>query len=101
MLSIRLLSPSLPPSSQGLLVVHRKLKELGTVYPFVAMVTPNVGQAVRDCLEHAGIIVRQVDPLKPEDGTHALNEHDTRFEDTWTKLRSFGLTEYDVRMVLG
>ncbi|TFK57150.1 nucleotide-diphospho-sugar transferase [Heliocybe sulcata] len=43
--------------------------------------------------------MREVRKLQPKDGTHNLAAHDSRFGDTWTKLRAFGLVEYE-RVVL-
>jgi len=83
----------------GALVLHRSLLSVGAQHPLVVMVTPSVGQDVKDILTRRGMVVRMVDQLKPRDGTHSLSVHDARFGDTWTKLRAFELTEYD-RVVL-
>lgn len=56
-------------------------------YPLVAMITAPFPQEARDVCERAGILMKEVPSLKPTEGTHELNEHDKRFEDTWTKLR--------------
>jgi hypothetical protein len=51
------------------------------------MVTPTLPQEARDVLKKKGIIMREVAPLLPSDGVHKLAAHDSRFADTWTKLR--------------
>ncbi|KAH9835701.1 nucleotide-diphospho-sugar transferase [Rhodofomes roseus] len=83
----------------GALVLHHSLLSVGAKYPLVVMVTPSVGQDIRDTLTRRGMIVRTVDHLTPREGAHTLSPHDARFGDTWTKLRAFELTEYD-RVVL-
>lgn len=71
----------------GALVVNYGLRSVGSRYPLVVMVTPALPDEARDVLKKRGIIVRDVDPLQPSDGTHQLAAHDARFADTWTKLR--------------
>ena len=75
--------------SQGLLVLNYALKNTSppSRYPLVAMITAPFPQEARDVCEKAGILMKEVPSLKPTEGTHELNEHDKRFEDTWTKLR--------------
>jgi hypothetical protein len=76
-----------PSYLAGILVLHASLLTSKTRYPFVAMVTPSLGNDVCDVLKRRGIIVREVQSLRPEEGKHRLHEHDRRFADTWTKLR--------------
>jgi hypothetical protein len=71
----------------GALVVDLCLRSVGSKYPLVAMVTPTLPQEARDILKKKGIIVKDVPPLLPSDGVHQLAAHDSRFADTWTKLR--------------
>lgn len=71
----------------GALVVDHCLRSVKSRYPFVAMVTPTLPKEARDALQKRGIIVKEVDFLQPEEGTHKLADHDSRFGDTWTKLR--------------
>ncbi|TBU49677.1 nucleotide-diphospho-sugar transferase [Dichomitus squalens] len=63
------------------------------------MVTPSLPAEARAVIAKRGIIIRDIDHLYPKEGTHKLTEHDSRFRDTWTKLRAFELVEYD-RVVL-
>ncbi|KAJ7235889.1 hypothetical protein B0H12DRAFT_1141005 [Mycena haematopus] len=81
----------------GTLVLDHGLKETQSKYPLVVMVTPELGQESRDILKRHGIPMREIQPLKPEEGVHSLAAADERFRDTWTKLRAFELEEFDVR----
>ncbi|KAF8642318.1 hypothetical protein AX16_009588 [Volvariella volvacea WC 439] len=83
----------------GALVLDNDLRQVGSKYPLVVMVTPALPQDAKNALHRRGIITREVQLLKLEEGKHALAAHDARFEDTWTKLRGFGLVEYE-RIVL-
>ena len=71
----------------GALVLHQCLVSVQAKYPLVIMVTPGLPEDVRAVIRKAGIAMREVDRLQPEDGSHSLAEHDARFGDTWTKLR--------------
>lgn len=71
----------------GLFVVHNTLKAVGTKYPLVVMVTPQLDSVSRTLIIKRGISLREINPLRPKPGIHQLAEHDKRFEDTWTKLR--------------
>ncbi|KAH7345028.1 nucleotide-diphospho-sugar transferase [Rhizoctonia solani] len=89
----------------GLLVLLSSLKHHGTKYPMVVMVNPlrkddpteRLPQEYRDILTSAGIILREVDYLIPQGGGYMGVE--ARFIDSWSKLRAFGLSEYE-RVVL-
>lgn len=83
----------------GALVLHKSLVDVGSRYPLVVMVTPPVPQETRQVLRERGMILADVESLLPRAGVHNVAAHDIRFQDTWTKLRAFGLTEYD-RVVL-
>ena len=79
-----LTSPNYLP---GVLVLHACLVAVAAKFPLVVMATPSLAQEFRDILLRRGITIRDVDHLRPEEGTHKLEEHDNRFADTWTKLR--------------
>ncbi|CAE6476571.1 unnamed protein product [Rhizoctonia solani] len=88
----------------GLLVLLSSLKHHGTKYPMVAMVNPlrddsteRLPQEYRNILTSVGIVLREVDYLIPQSGGYRGVE--ARFIDTWSKLRVFGLSEYE-RVVL-
>jgi hypothetical protein len=72
----------------GTLVLELTLRMVGSKYPLVVMVNPSLPQDARDVLRSRNIRVVEVDDLRPEEGTHSLAGHDSRFKDTWTKLRS-------------
>ena len=109
-----------PAYLPGVLVLNECLLSVGSKYPLVAMVTPSLPSEARAVIEKRGIIIRDIDHLYPEEGTHKLAEHDARFRDTWTKLRyvnpghpktvelrvnfppfrrAFELVEYDARLI--
>ncbi|KZV75553.1 glycosyltransferase family 8 protein [Peniophora sp. CONT] len=79
----------------GALVVAQGFKDVGSVYPFVCMVTDTLSEDARQVLRRHGVVVRDIDPLLPLSDAHTLNAHDSRFADTWTKLRAFGLVEFE------
>lgn len=80
----------------GTLVLARSLRTtpsegpqgyVGSKYPLVVMVTPQLPQDARDIFSKENILIRDVDRLSPAKGAHELSAHDARFADTWTKLR--------------
>jgi hypothetical protein len=71
----------------GTLVLDYGLKETQSKYPLVVMVTPALPQEGRDVLRKCGIPIREIQSLRPAEGTHNLAAADERFRDTWTKLR--------------
>ncbi|KAH9944519.1 nucleotide-diphospho-sugar transferase [Epithele typhae] len=83
----------------GVLTVHASMVVAGCRYPLVVMATPSLSVEARAALKGRGIIVRDVETLRPDDGKHTLDAADVRFGDTWTKLRAFELVEYE-RVVL-
>jgi len=83
----------------GTLVLDYGLRAVSSRYPLVVMVTPSLPDEARTALRSRGILMREVQPLRPLQGVHTLVAHDARFADTWTKLRGFELSEYD-RIVL-
>ncbi|KAJ8494896.1 hypothetical protein ONZ51_g2020 [Trametes cubensis] len=84
----------------GVLVLHRSLVDSGTKYPLIVMTTPALPKEVRDIVERRGLEILEVEPLRPKEGQHALNPHDIRFAETWTKLRMFELLQFDHLVVL-
>lgn len=71
----------------GILVFYESLLSVGSKYPLVVMVTPELPQDAREILKKRGLVLRDVERLQPEDGVHSISELDARFGDTWTKLR--------------
>lgn len=72
----------------GTLVLHQSFLSVGTIYPLVVLATPQLPEEAREIVKKRGIIVRDIEQLQPKPGTHTLADHDARFGDTWTKLRS-------------
>lgn len=83
----------------GVLVLDYTLRLVGSCYPLVVMVTASLPQECRNVLTGRGIRLRDIANLEPPEGIHSLAHHDTRFRDTWTKLRVFELVEFK-RVVL-
>ncbi|KAL1952109.1 hypothetical protein VTO73DRAFT_1258 [Trametes versicolor] len=77
----------------GLLVLHKTLQDVGSKYPLVVMATRSLPQDVHDVLTRKGIAISVVDSLTPKNSNIA--EHDSRFAETWTKLRMFELIDYE------
>lgn len=72
----------------GALVVAQGLRDVGSIYPFVCLVTNTLSENARDVLHRQGVVVRVIDPLFPPTDLHTLAAHDARLAETWTKLRS-------------
>jgi len=81
------------------LVLNESLKSAGSKYPLVIMATLSLPSEVREALTRQGLEIAAVDPLKPAPNTHILSDLDIRFTDAWTKLRGFGLVEFE-RVIL-
>ncbi|OJD38043.1 glycosyltransferase family 8 protein [Diplodia corticola] len=64
-------------------------------YPLVAMVTPDAGEGLRQTIAELGCRLRVVDPLTPAPDQQPAHMAFDHFGGTWTKLRAFGLAEYD------
>ena len=71
----------------GILVLNCGLRAVNSKYPLVAMVTPSLPADARSVMRGQGIVLREVESLKPNAGKHDLNAYDVRFSETWTKLR--------------
>ncbi|EIW86601.1 glycosyltransferase family 8 protein [Coniophora puteana RWD-64-598 SS2] len=78
----------------GVLVLEHTLRATGSKFPLVVMVTSALSQEAKDILRRRQIRTENIESLLPPKGRHALASHDSRFADTWTKLRAFGLTKY-------
>ena len=78
----------------GALVVAQGFKDVGSKFPFVCMVTNTLSEDARSVLRRQGVVIRDIDPLLPLADKHTLDAHDSRFADTWTKLRSVGPTPH-------
>lgn len=82
----------------GLLTLDYSLKRVKSAYPLLALHTDALPQEGLDACKARGIATRHIKKLLP-----AANDidygNDPRFQDTWSKLAVFELTEYD-RVVL-
>ena len=76
-----------PSYLAGALVLAYGLRAVKSKHVLVAMVTPSLSTDARNILHKHGVILREVESLKPNANKHHLNPYDSRFEDTWTKLR--------------
>ncbi|KAJ9100380.1 hypothetical protein QFC20_005448 [Naganishia adeliensis] len=90
-----LTSPSYLP---GILVLAHSLRHPPTqpnapsAYPLIVAVNPALPEECVKALEEAGVQVRRVEPLVPRGRVTTIAE---RFVDTWTKLRVWGMEEFD------
>ena len=91
----------------GCLVLHSSLRRHGSKYPLVVLVctlskdTENpdpLPAKAREVLKAQGLTLREIAWLEPVNGRY--DGPDSRFVDTWTKLRFAELVEYEVRMLL-
>lgn len=97
----------------GVLVLNQSLRQVKSRYKLVVMVTPALPENARKVLRRQRITIIEVESLSPPQGKHKLHTQESRFVDTWTKLRcaavpgkhhqtltdrsrSFGLVEYKV-----
>ncbi|KAI0135352.1 glycosyltransferase family 8 protein [Daldinia grandis] len=82
----------------GVLILADTLKRHKTAYPLVVLFTPNLCHGAINVLKiessRGNLILRQCFHLLPP-GNVRIELIAERFEDTWTKLRVFGLLEYD------
>jgi inositol 3-alpha-galactosyltransferase len=82
----------------GVVILARTLKKHGSKYPLVVFYTRSLAESAVRALKleatKSNLILRQCEPLLPrrEITTFLIAK---RFEDTWTKLRVFELTDYD------
>ncbi|KAF8912780.1 nucleotide-diphospho-sugar transferase [Gymnopilus junonius] len=83
----------------GVLVLDLCLRMVDSKYPLVVMVTPSLPEEAKAVIHKRHILTREVKILRPPEGKHTLAADDSRFADTWTKLRGFELEEFS-RIVL-
>lgn len=82
----------------GVVILAHTLKKHASRYPLVVLYTSTLSENAIRSLEleapNSNIILRKCDPLLPRKDIKTLLIA-KRFEDTWTKLRVFELTDYD------
>ncbi|KAJ4157722.1 hypothetical protein NW754_009371 [Fusarium falciforme] len=81
----------------GVLTLEYCLRRVGTEYPFVVLYTEAFPDVGREALKSRGIAMAKVPELAPSNPQDYGN--DARFQDTWTKLAVFSLTDFE-RIVL-
>ena len=86
----------------GVITLAYSLRKHSTVHPLVVLITPSLPESCVRALEleahhNPYLIVHPVEPLLPKGPVTLIA---ARFEDTWTKLRAFELTFYDVCVFL-
>jgi alpha-N-acetylglucosamine transferase len=97
LVAIPLMPRPMPPL--GLLTMYRTLRAVSS-YPLIVMVTDTLPESSRNIIRRTGIDVVPVAHITPALGQHpGFDPTFVRLNDAWTKLRIFGLTEYD-RLVL-
>jgi alpha-N-acetylglucosamine transferase len=79
----------------GTLVLNHTLQAVQSKYPLVVMYTTALSTRSKEILQSKGLKLVEIESLNPPEGAHDLKGFDARFADTWTKLRSFGLTDYE------
>jgi alpha-N-acetylglucosamine transferase len=69
-------------------------------YPLIIMATDSLPQWARNALTKRGLRILDVPHLSPAAGQHSgFDPSFVRFNDAWTKVRIFGLTEFE-RLIL-
>lgn len=86
----------------GVITLAYSLRENSTIYPLIVLITPSLPQSALRALElevkvNDQLIIKRVEPLLPSGSVTLIA---ARFEDTWTKLRTFDLTDYDTCVFL-
>ena len=86
----------------GVVTLAYSLRTHSTAYPLVVLITPSLPESCVRALELEAqhnplLIIHPVEPLLP---TGSVTLIAARFEDTWTKLRAFELTSYEVCVFL-
>ncbi|OAA80418.1 Glycosyl transferase, family 8 [Akanthomyces lecanii RCEF 1005] len=78
----------------GVLTLHHSLLQVRSAYPLLALYTDTFPAAGLAALAARGIPAQRVDHLTPSAGSRDFSA-DPRFADTFTKLATFSLAEYD------
>ncbi|WVW82090.1 hypothetical protein I302_104095 [Kwoniella bestiolae CBS 10118] len=83
----------------GLLTLHRTLISVSN-YPLVVMTTSSLPLPSREIITSSGIEIIEVEHLSPSSAQHGgFDPSFTRFNDAWTKIRVFGLEQFE-RIIL-
>lgn len=87
-----------PDYLAGVNKLQLSLRRAKTRWPLVVMVTDAISLDIRRALGSLGCIVRPVAPIRPPSSLQT-NYATKRFDQTWTKLRAWQLTDFS-RVVL-
>lgn len=82
----------------GVEVLGRSLAQTGTEVPRIVMVTDDVSERARESLRAQGFGLHEVEPI--ESPTPETAQIFPRFAMTFTKLRAFGLSDFDKVVLL-
>ncbi|KAF4437564.1 hypothetical protein F53441_13013 [Fusarium austroafricanum] len=82
---------------KGVLTLDYRLRYVKSKYPLLALYTEALSQTSIDALKRRGIATRAVRKLAPTNAKDYVD--DARFNECWTKLIAFSLTDYS-RIVL-
>ncbi|MBE3042641.1 glycosyltransferase family 8 protein, partial [Candidatus Bathyarchaeota archaeon] len=81
----------------GLLTLAYSLRKSNSAYPLLALYTNSLPPPCLAAIRARGIPVRRIEYIRPASGS--AFDRDPRFQDCWSKLAAFALTEY-ARVVL-
>jgi len=70
----------------GALVLYQSLQTVSSKYELVIMITAGLSKQARRLLDEKNIKIQEIESLQPSND-HKLDSYDSRFMDTWTKLR--------------
>jgi hypothetical protein len=71
----------------GALVLAHCHQMIKSIYPFIILATPSLSQTARTIIKKFGITLIDIETLVPAREQYDPSVTDTRFRETWTKLR--------------
>ena len=71
----------------GALVLAYCHQMTNSIYPFIILATPSLSQHARAVIKSLGITLIDIETLGPSREQYDPSVTDTRFSETWTKLR--------------
>jgi len=71
----------------GALVLAYCHHMIRSIYPFIILATPSLSQTARAIIKKVGITLIDIETLVPAREQYDPSVTDTRFRETWTKLR--------------
>jgi len=76
----------------GVVLLHRSMQRVNSRYPLLVMFTPSLPRASVEVMKALGILTQEIPYLLPREKVSIIAE---RFADTWTKLRTFEMDQYE------